>query len=850
MKARRTLLLVEDEIPYRDVVKRLLQQQADHEYGFLEASSVQAGLDLYVKAQPDCVLLDYKFPVENGLTFLKKLEETDVNPPHPVVMLTGHGDENVAAEAIKLGAQDYLAKLDSSASALHRAINNATERVQAQRLLTVQQDELTRMAEALRKSEAQYRTLVETVNEVIYRTDADGVFTYANAMVLNLTGYSQQEILQKHYLDLVHPDYRKYAFFFYEDQIRRCVSNTYYEYPAHTTTGQEVWLGQNVQLVYENGVLHGLQAVARDVTKQRRAEERIRFQARVLEHINEAVIVFDRTGSITYVNSGAEELIGFSKKEILKTHHSTAFQYRWLNSMTKREALKILLQLGLWEGEVAYMHPGGIELIFEISCSLIHGDHNNVVGILSVFRDVTDRKRMEESLIYNAYHDALTGLPNRQHFLFRIWDAITLQVENPQAEYAVLYFDLDRFKVINDSLGHHLGDELLRKFAQRIGQSLNEEDLLGRLGGDEFGILLPKISTKEEPTQVAGKIIKSLETPFRINDHDIIIEASIGVVYGHADYARPEDLLRDADVAMYWAKRSIGASYKVFTPFMTQQSEATFKLEHKLRRGIDQDELRAFYQPIVTLDSGRLLGFEALVRWQHPEDGLLEPPSFISLAEETGLILQIDRWMLSAACRQIHEWNEKFGADLGLTVNVNCTHLAFMDTSFVRYIGQLVEKYNLLPYQLGLEITESVLIEDTVLSVSELISLREQQVRVCIDDFGTGYSSLSLLHQLPMDTLKIDRSFVSRIAGSSGVRPIVETIIDLAHNLQLNVIAEGIETKKQLQALLTLGCEQGQGYLFSKPVPTEEATMLIRRQMVENKIAGHHASHRESIKKG
>jgi len=446
-----------------------------------------------------------------------------------------------------------------------------------------------------------------------------------------------------------------------------------------------------------------------------------------------------------------------------------------------------------------------------------------------VARDISRRKQMEEKLLHDAFHDALTGLPNRALFM----DHLRLAVERakrPKKKYlfAVLFLDLDRFKVINDSLGHTMGDQVLVAMAARIQKCLRHLDTVARFGGDEFAVLLDGVEDVNDTIRVAQRLQRELTTPINVGGHEVFTSVSIGIALSDTGYERPEDVVRDADTAMYRAKAAGKSRYEIFDTAMHSRAVALLRLETDLRRAVEREEFVVYYQPIVSLSDDSIQGFEALVRWRHPERGLVAPSEFIPVAEETGLIIPLGRWVLSESCRQMHRLQASSVAPLSLSVNLSGRQ--FMQPDLVGQVKQILTETGFDPHRLHLEITESSVIENTETVTEMLLQLRALGIRLSMDDFGTGYSSLSYLHRFPIHTLKIDRSFVS---GGDGENEIVRTIIMLARNMGMDIVAEGVETKEQLAYLKSLKCEYGQGFLFSRPLDLDTACKLL-----ENADAG------------
>lgn len=430
--------------------------------------------------------------------------------------------------------------------------------------------------------------------------------------------------------------------------------------------------------------------------------------------------------------------------------------------------------------------------------------------------DITNRK----------VYDPLTGLPNRILFMDRLAHSLRRFKRHREYDFAVLLLDLDRFKIVNDSLGHHIGDKLLIELAQRLNLCVRDGDTVARFGGDEFTILLDEITDVSDATRVAERIQEALQSPFILDGHEVFTSASVGIALSATGYEIPNDVVRDADTAMNRAKALGKARHEMFDRAMHTQSSRRLQLETDLRRAVEREEFEVFYQAIVDLADEMIIGFEALVRWTHPERGRVFPDEFVGIAEETGLILPIDRYVMREACRQTKEWQEKFGP-LSISVNLSAKQFALRDIVYV--IDSVLQDTGLAPTDLKLEITESALMDNQDSAAEIFHEIKKRNVQLGLDDFGTGYSSLSYLHRFPLDTLKIDRSFVSRMNESPGEHEaIVRTIVNLAQNLKFKTVAEGIETIDQLHSLQALDCLYGQGYYFSKPMPAAEAEQLLK----------------------
>ncbi len=565
-----------------------------------------------------------------------------------------------------------------------------------------------------------------------------------------------------------------------------------------------------------------------DITEQRRKERNTRFKANLLSQVTDAVVTVDSNMSISFWNKGAEELTGCPSKDAIGKSPDDILKFRFESPEEEMTAWRLLTETGAWAGELiistSYTET---EKYVSTSANVLKDDEGNYSGILAIVRDETERREMQDRLIHHAYHDLLTGLPNRM-MLLRTLDSLTSKDEGGRP-FSLLFMDLDRFKMVNDSMGHHAGDALLKKLADRLQDCVRDEDVVARLGGDEFAILLHDVEKLEGARDVADRIMEKLKAPFIIEALEIFSAASIGIVVGGEQYDLAEDVLRDADAAMYQAKRAGRSCYEVFD--RSQQMEATerFQLESDLRRAVERGELRVYYQPVVNILQGKLMGFEALLRWSHPTKGLLAPHQFLSIAEESDLIVELDKWMWKTSIARLAYWSQAIPGGKDLSVSLNCSNRTFNTEGLNKYISSLLTESRLDGSRLYLEVTEGVIIDDPDAAVREMQGIKDCGVRISIDDFGTGYASLSMLHQLPIDVLKIDRSFVKRMDRQDAGSEMLETIVELGTSLGLDCIAEGIETKRQLHRLRNMQCRYGQGYLFSKPLNAELTTALIEK---------------------
>jgi diguanylate cyclase (GGDEF)-like protein/PAS domain S-box-containing protein len=546
--------------------------------------------------------------------------------------------------------------------------------------------------------------------------------------------------------------------------------------------------------------------------------------------------VFDQAAGMALVTPGGQWLtvnhslcaaLGYSQEELLE---------KSLSDVVHPDAAAATLgQLGkLFEDRVRssqceqrFVHKLGHDVWMLLNVAVVNDIHGKPLHLICQFQDITHRKMEEERLVHNVFHDALTGLPNRALFMDRLRLATERARRRKDQVFAVLFLDLDSFKSINDSMGHIMGDQLLIQVSRRLTACLRTTDTIARLAGDEFTILLEDLSDEREALRIVERLQKELQRPCKLGPCEIVVTASIGIATSLPAYERAEDMLRDADTAMYRAKSTGKACYQVFDREQYGPQSEIANLGRDLEKALERQELLLHYQPIVSLQTGKLLAFEALVRWRHPQRGLISPSDFIPLAEETGAIIGIGNWVLREACFQLKRWQEKFPLHTSLAISVNLSSKQFMPAELIDQVIATLQDTGIDPRSLKLEITESAVMENIGTATVLLQQLRALGIELAVDDFGTGYSSLSYLHRLPINSLKIDKSFVKGMVDKRDHAEIVKTILTLARSLGIRAVAEGVETLEQLVELRRLQCEAGQGYLFSKPVEVEAADALL-----------------------
>jgi len=577
---------------------------------------------------------------------------------------------------------------------------------------------------------------------------------------------------------------------------------------------------------------------------RRQLAEREQLFQLITENAADMIAVVDRNGQRLYNSPAYQRILGYSAEELATT--SSMDQIHPDDRARVLEASEKARNTGRGERlEYRIRHKDGSWRFLESTASAIRGPEGETDGLVIVNRDITQRKRADEKLAHQSFHDGLTDLPNRALFLDRLQRTVTLSRRHSDLKFAVLFIDIDEFKVFNDSLGHAAGDGLLIQVAQRLTASLrgadtvsrprlgdNTEPLVGestlaRPGGDEFTVLIEELHDPSDAIRVAERIQQRLALPFDLNSQEIVLTVSVGIAFSSKAGAEAQDVLRDAEIAMYRAKSTGKARCEVFDHAMHAGAIKRLQLETDLRKALELNQFRVYYQPIVSLGNGQIVGFETLSRWQRPE-GLVMPGEFIAVADETGIILPINRQLLYDACRQLRGWQELFPSDPPLTINVNITPKQFAQPELASQIGKTLRETGVDPSCINLEITETIAMADAERSAAVLSELKALGVRLDIDDFGTGYSSLSRLQRFPVDTLKIDRAFVSRMDADPETHEIVRIIVMLAHGLRLKVVAEGVETQAQADMLKDIGCELAQGYLYSRPVAAEAIEQLLR----------------------
>jgi diguanylate cyclase (GGDEF)-like protein/PAS domain S-box-containing protein len=829
--------------------------------------------------QISLMLLDMNMPDLSGLDLLRKVSEEGYKIP--AILVTAHGSEQVAVDAFRLGVKDYLKKpieIDELGEAITRALSQSRLIGQRESLAAQLREQvswltalsnvgrsvtstlnvntvLRRIVEAgvyLTRADQGFIALIEPESDRLFlravkNVDEQDIDTFRLPVKDSLVGKaiqtsrpirrtrnSQEQGLKVSTGFLVHS--LIHVPIIYQERALGVLSvNNHIQSHNFTEKDEAVLtsLADYAAIAIENA--NSFEQAQQEINERKRiavalqeSEERYSL---AVNGANDGIWDWDLKTDIIYYAPRWKLILGYEENEISDNPDE------WFSRIHEDELEHTRLEISAhirrrsshFINEHRLLHKDGEYRWVLCRGMAVWDDDGNAVRIAGSISEITDRKKAEEQLLHDAFHDGLTDLANKALFVDRLSQSLLRISRTPDYRFAVLFMDLDRFKDINDTIGHLVGDHLLIYVAEMLKEGVRSGDTLARFGGDEFIILLDDIKDDQGVTRVADWIQNLFTKPIKVDGHEVYTSTSIGIVYSNPEYKSSEEIIRDADIAMYFAKNQGGGRSKIFEPPMRQRVLDRLNLETDLRKAISDEELRIHYQPIADLESGKLIGFEALVRWQHPVKGLLSPGEFIGLAEETGMIISIDRWVLRNACEQIHTWNQKFrpNPELSVSVNISAKHIATPELR--KYVIYVLEETGLDPSSLKLEITEFSLVDHSEITAAAFTNLQDLGVQLQIDDFGIGYSSLGYLSSFPINALKIDRSFVGNIVNDASQREIVEAIIALTERLNVKVIAEGVETHAQLDQLRRLGCRLGQGYLLSTPLEIAEVERLLSK---------------------
>jgi diguanylate cyclase (GGDEF)-like protein/PAS domain S-box-containing protein len=808
------------------------------------------------KHRIDLIIMDIFMPGIDGVEACFRIKARPELNNIPIIMVTAKPAPGLLREAFEVGATDFLKKpperVELAArvrSALRlkyetdRRRENQRALQRAHDLLEIRVKERTRDLSrinqnlksevderrqtqlALKASESRLRTLLDKSPISIISLDSDGVVTFINDYHQRHFACGQEtcEILVgRHFSDL--PMIESAGI---DTEVERIFEGQAMDlkdvFVPRFMDGNSGTMNIKGAPLMRGGQVNGAILISQDITQQKELLNQQQLSARVFENSLEGIIVADNKGVVQMVNPAFTLITGYAEHEVLG-QEIDIFRADALDAKLHLDIWEEIQLVGQWSGEYWNRRKDGEAYPEWLTINLIKDNQGRVTNYAAIFHDITEIKRSQEKIRYQAQHDALTGLPNRVLFKDRLEQGIH-SARRHNTQLAVLFIDLDNFKRVNDSLGHESGDLLLKEVGQRLAGCIRAEDTAARQGGDEFIVILNQVRGSEGAARVADKILSALTKPINIEGNDFRIGASIGITLYPDDGKDFKTLMKNADLAMYRAKEQGKNTYQLFTPSMNQQALVRLKMENDIRHGLELNEFKVFYQPKVEAQSGKIVGAEALARWDHHANGMVSPGLFVPVAEESGLILPLGEVVLKEACRQARHWH-----DLGfnqLTLSVNLSAKQFMQDDLVQAVAAILGETGLEAECLDLEITETIMMQNIKSAVQKARALTKMGVTFSVDDFGTGYSSLSYLKELPISNLKVDRSFVSEMLHNTSDSTIVQTIVSMAHAMNLGVVAEGVETKEQLAALCRLDCEVVQGYIYSRPLPAPEFEGLL-----------------------
>ena len=788
------VLVVEDDEAARLTTSVTLERAG---FRVLEAADCASARHKFGEQRPDIVLLDVLLPDGDGFGLCRELLALPNGHDLPIAMVTGLDDINSIHQAYESGATDFITKPVSWGTLPYR-IQFILRASNAFRELSI--------------SEGKTRALLAGIPDIILRIDRDGhvIDMQVGAYVNDMEEWViyDPETGEGH---LPGPVYRTLA-----TPIRRVFAGQGEQLVEFDWSQKEVlrnWEARLMLCERDEMVM-----VVRDITQRKQQEAELRLWAKVFEGSNEAILITDAKLRIVLVNKTYEKIMGFSEAEVLGV--DTAKVGAQLHSHGFfRNVISVLKERGYWQGELINRRKDGERFPTWYSISQVLNEQGEAENYIAIFSDISERKKSRERIDFLAHHDSLTELPNRALLNDRLEMAINT-ARRRREKVGILFIDLDRFKNINDSLGHSAGDQVLRQTAARLTSVVRNDDTVARLGGDEFVVLLPRVRDERSLAEVAIKLREELLKPYTVEDMPLHLSPSIGIAVYPEDGDTPSALIKNADAAMYLAKEKGRNNYQFYTPILNARTLDRLKLEYDLRSALEQGQFELHYQPQIDVKSDLVYGAEALVRWRHPDRGLVPPNQFIPIAEEIGLIIPLGAWVIAEAARQVKVWR---AAGYGnFVVSVNISALQFHQAGFLNEVQALLEQAGTVPGALELELTESMLMSDMDASIQVLQAFRDQGYRIAIDDFGTGFSCLNYLRRLPVNILKIDQSFIRDMQTDGASLAIVTSIIRLAESLGMETIAEGVETAEESALLAGQGCQLMQGYYFSKPLPVPQ----------------------------
>jgi diguanylate cyclase (GGDEF)-like protein/PAS domain S-box-containing protein len=806
----RTVLVVEDNPGDARLVLFYLREDYQNPFHVLQADRLSQALAILADNAVDVILLDLSLPDSFGLDTLARLRAAV--PLIPVVVLTGTKDEGLALDALRQGAQDYMVKGSGDGELVRRSIRYAIER--------------SRADQELRGSEAQFRAVFSNAGIGVVLVDPIGNVIEANRTFSATMGYSETDLKAMNVAAISHSEDLHRCTAMMEEMAAGKRDSYQLQQRFLAKDGRVVWVRQNVTAVRDGvaGTMQYAVAMVEDVTERKRLEDHMRLAATVFENTGEGLFITDAERHIIHVNRAFTDITGYNPDDVLgqdphvlsSGRHGPDFYARMWHSLETT---------GRWQGEIWDRRKSGEMFAGWQNIAAVRGADGETSNFVAVISDITSRKQVEERLSYAANHDPLTRLPNRTLFHERLSRALARSHRN-QDSVALLFIDLDHFKQVNDTLGHLAGDLLLQKVAERIGNSIRQGDTVARLAGDEFTVILEEVQDPRDAAIVSHKILRVLAEPFDLNGQTANISSSIGVAVYPMDGGDSQTLIKLADAAMYRAKKLGRNGCQFHSEAVNALAFERLVLEESLRGALDRGEFSLHYQPVFAINTGKVVAVEALLRWHHPEVGMVIPAQFLTLAEETGLVLPIGRWAMETACRQVREWHDMGFRELELGFNLSIRELRHPE--IIETVAEALEITGLAPHKLILEVPESSITDKGGEPGGIFPRLASLGVHLLVDEFGAGYSSFTFLRRLPANALKISQAFVRNITTGTEDSEIVTAIVAVARGLHMSVAAAGVENDEQLHLLRDFGCDRVQGFLFARPMPADALTDYLK----------------------
>ncbi|WP_281184207.1 EAL domain-containing protein [Trichlorobacter lovleyi] len=808
------LLYVEDDADTRKLLSILIVKKYPGMKLFV-AENGATGLEAFRKQRPDIVLADMNMPVMDGIQMAREIKALTAEAV--IIAVTAYNDSYYLQNAIEIGIRHYVLKPVNSED-LFAVINKIIEELNLKQLISEQDRQI-------RKREQQLARAQKITHLGCWEWDVvTGKASWSDELY-RIFGIEPASIPASYrgLLERVHPEDREAVKRAVQDALnKRQPIISHYCRIVRPDGSIRIIHGQGEVIFDDTGKLASVIGTTHDVTERRQMEEERAQLALIVESSSDAIFSISLDGVITSWNRGAEAIFGYTSREIVGSHIFTIIPPDRYDE--RSEILQTILSgKQVRQFETTRIKKDGSQIYVSITTSPIQDADGKIIGNSVIARDVTERRIMEETIKHQAHHDPLTDLPNRQLFM----DFLSMelaQARRNETKLALLFLDLNGFKQVNDTLGHSNGDRLLQEVAQRLRACIRESDTVARLGGDEFTVLMPDLGHTDDVGAVLRKILGVFETPFMLDDIAVDTTTSIGVCMFPDDGEHGEELMKKADIAMYDAKGSGRNSYQFYNAEINARTIKRQKMEGFLRQAVGRGELELLFQPLICNSTRGIIGAEALLRWRHPEQGLLAPDQFLSVAEDSGAIVPIGEWVIRNACDQARAWNEK---GYPLSVSVNLSNRQFHQSNFIEKIGRILRETGLKPHRLGFDITEKTIMADIDFSLHSMQALNEMGVTFTIDNFGCGSSSLQLIKKMPTQKVKIDKSFVKNMLSEPDDLAVVNAVIAMSHNLRMEAAASGVETEEQLSLMRQSGCDQLQGYVISEPLFPDEFERLI-----------------------